>query len=299
MRRGILLGNGINSRIGIKGFSQEEIKNRFVDNIKKYKAIFEAIFEIPFCENEIVDMLVNSDNSGIETLAGIVYKYVYEQFANDWCVNEDIWLQDLLTCIAITTIFLDENGKRQVRFREKNLPNFSVYDFIFTLNYYEFWDVKHIVKSLHGSIDLDMINDGTNMLVSRPRMEYEKYKEVVDKISNVYNVQIIDLEDIIFAPSEILKEHLICVDGLYPSENLFPSEDLFLIDKKILYEELKDIDELDVLGMSPYGDDSLIKIIDTREKVRVFVYNKDTNNESKKWEEILTGNYELIDSELI
>ena len=116
VKRGLLLGNGINNRIGIKSFSIDNIRDNFIENIKRYKPLFEASLDIIINEDEIIDALLNSKNKGIETLAGIVYKYAYEKIGSEWRVNDDIRLQDLLTCIAITTIFLDKNGKRKVKY---------------------------------------------------------------------------------------------------------------------------------------------------------------------------------------
>lgn len=138
MKKGLLLGNGINSRIGVDSFSVDNIWRRFIENIRKYKPVFEATFDITIYEDEIVDVLLNSSNRGIETLAGTVYKYICDKIGSKWSTNDDIRLQDLLTCIAITTIFLDENGKKKVNYKVDQLPDFSVYDMVFTLNYYEF-----------------------------------------------------------------------------------------------------------------------------------------------------------------
>ena len=148
MKKGLLLGNGINSRIGVDSFSVDNIWRRFIENIRKYKPVFEATFDITIYEDEIVDVLLNSSNRGIETLAGTVYKYICDKIGSKWSTNDDIRLQDLLTCIAITTIFLDENGKKKVNYKVDQLPDFSVYDMVFTLNYYEFWDYNHIAVSV-------------------------------------------------------------------------------------------------------------------------------------------------------
>lgn len=48
---------------------------------------------------------------GIETLAGILYKYIKGNKNNVWTDNDEYRLQDLITCICITSIFYDENGK--------------------------------------------------------------------------------------------------------------------------------------------------------------------------------------------
>jgi len=299
MKKGIILGNGINNRIGIKEFSLEQIRTRFIENIKRYMPLFDASFGKIFDEEEMIEQITISTNWGIEPLAGIVYEYVSKQFSDRWSVNDDIRLQDLLTCIAITTIFLDSDGKRKVEYEKDKLPDFTEYDFIFTLNYFEFWDENNVVKSLHGHVDLSKINNDTDMLVSIPRMRHEKYKDAVEELMKNNKIQIVDLGEIVFAPSTVEKNHLICVEGLYPSNRLFPAEDLYLLDRKTLYEDLRKVDEIDVLGMSPYGDESIITMINTKKKIRVFVYNKLLNEETEKWEEKLTGNFEILDSSII
>lgn len=165
----------------------------------------------------MVNEITISSNWGIETLAGRVYEYVSKQLSDSWSVNDDMRLQDLLTCIAITTIFLDFGGKRKVVYQADMLPDFDKYDCIFTLNYYEFWDKKGITKPLHGHVDLSKIYDDTDMLVSIPRMNYKKYRLAVDELMKCNKVQSVDLREIIFAPSTVDKNHLICVEGLYPS----------------------------------------------------------------------------------
>lgn len=299
MKKGIILGNGINNRIGINSFTLEQIRMRFVENIKRYMPLFEASFGEYFDEAEIVNKIEESSNWGIETLAGIVYEYVSLRLSDRWCLNADIRLQDLLTCIAITTIFLNLDGKINVNYQEDKLPDFREYDYIFTLNYYEFWDKKNVTKPLHGHVNLSKIYDDTNMLVSIPRMKDKRYRTAVDELSKYNKVQTINLDEIVFAPSTVEKNHLICIEGIYPSDKIFPAEDLYPLEPKTLYEELEEIDEIDIFGMSPHGDESIINIINTRKKVRVFVLNKETSKETKEWKEKLIGNPEILDSDMI
>ena len=63
-----------------------------------------------------------------------------------------------------------------------------------------------------------------------------------------------------------------------------------------MYTELLEVDELDIFGMSPYGDESIIANINSIDKVRVFVYQRDSNPETEEWKKRLTGRYELLDS---
>lgn len=299
MRKGIILGNGINSRIGVDLLSAEKIRTRFIRNIRRYMPLFEASFDKEFEVDDIINRLYASKKQGIESLASIIYEYISNAIDDGWSINYDIRLQDLLTCMAITSIFLDSNGKIEAKYKKDKLPKLLNYDFIYTLNYYEFWDEKNMTKPLHGHIDLNAINSDTNMLVSVPRMNIVRYKAAVDELAKNNKIQVVDLEKIIFSPSTISKNQLICVEGLHPSDKLFLAEDLRILEHRTLYDELKEVDELDIFGMSPDGDDGIISIINTRKKVRVFVYNKLTNGETEKWKKKLVGDYDLLDSDEI
>ena len=74
---------------------------------------------------------------------------------------------------------------------------------------------------------------------------------------------------------------------------------MYPIKPKELYTELMGVGELDILGMSPYGDDSLIKIINKMSKVKVYVYNKDCSEETEIWNKKLKCPHEIIDSDLL
>ena len=299
MKKGLLLGNGINNRIGIKSLSVAEIQDRFIANVIVYKPLLEKSLGIYLKDDEMMNIFPNSKNIGIETLAGLVYKYIREKIGDKWCVNADIRIQDLLTCIAITTIFLNSNGKMAVKYDKTMLPNFREYDVVLTLNYYEFWDENNISIPLHGKVNLNAIGDDINLIVSRPRMEADDYRKVVEQLSEKYKVQIANLDEIVFAPSGIDKDHLICVEGLYPSNCLYPMQDLFIPKRKTLYQELQKVDQIDVLGMSPNGDEAIINLINSKQKVRIFVYNRNENDESNIWESKLTGDFEILDSKEI
>lgn len=94
------------------------------------------------------------------------------------------------------------------------------------------------------------------------------------------------------------KNKLVCVTGILLSENLYPAEDLFLMHPKNLYTDLDLVDELDIFGMSPYGDKSIIDKLNGKSFVRVFIYNKNEseNEETNVWENKLMCKHELVDS---
>lgn len=127
-------------------------------------------------------------------------------------------------------------------------------------------------------------------------MNLTKYARSIEHIKRTNGVIEFEPNDIIFAPEGIKKNNLVCVTGILPSNKLYPADDLFLYRSKQLYTELDQVNELDIFGMSPYGDESIIDKINSKNKVRVFIYKKDENEETKVWKKKLTCKYELLNS---
>lgn len=298
MAKGLLLGNGINARLGIKGLSVECIARKFIKNVSAYSIIFKNIFGVLIPEDFLKISELSVSELGIETLASFLYKYVKQNKNDFWTDNEEYRLQDLITCICLTSIFYDENGKIGQIYDRSRMPSINGYDYIFTLNYIEFWDDEHKCIHLHGKIDLSKFPDENNIiLISEERMNFKEYADAVGFIRRTNNIVGIYPNDIVFAPNDVKKDKLICVAGIYPSDKLYPADDLFLYTTKELYADLDLADELDIFGMSPFGDESIIDKLNSKNHIRVFIYNKDRNEETRVWESKLTCKHELLDSE--
>lgn len=300
MVKGILLGNGINNRIGIDSLSTMDIKNRFQKNMIRYAPMFVSLFNVEI-SNEISRRIINMENNkGIELLATSLYKYIKTQSKKHWTDKDEIRIQEIITCLSLVSIFYTEKGKIDIKYRAERLLSFSNYEFLYSLNYVEFWDVNHKCIHLHGKVDLDKLEDSKNVVfVNKHRMNLEEYRQAVECMKKNNCIQHINPSEIIFAPSDIKKEKLFCVTGVYPSTRLYPAKDMFLYRGKELYTELKYVEELDVFGVSPYGDKSLIDAINQKKRVKIFVYNKNENAETEEWERILTCPYQIFDSEEI
>lgn len=297
MVKGLLLGNGINSHLCIKELSVECIAERFKKNVLDYSPIINNIFGVQIAEDFWKKLEISTFKLGIETIAGILYKYIKESKNNVWTDNDEYRLQDLITCICITSIFYNENGKIGQAYDKSKMPLMEDYDYIFTLNYIEFWDDEHRCIHLHGKVDLSKLCDKKDaILVSPDRMNYKEYAKTVDNIRKTNSVIEFYPNDIVFAPNEVEKDKLACVKGTYPSDKLYPADDLFLYRTKELYADLDLVDELDVFGMSPFGDDSIIEKLNEKKLIRIFVYNKNENDETKVWESKLKCKHELLDS---
>lgn len=287
MIKSLLLGNGINARIGVTGLSESEIKERFRQNVYKYSPLLEALYGITLSEDICNNTIQSAKSDGIESLAGALYIYIKTHVSKKWTNNDEIRLQDIVNCIALTSIFYNEAGRICTDYDSKKLLDMSEYKRIFTLNYVEFWDKKQECIYLHGRIELDRFGDEKNMLLaSKERTHLQAYREAIGIIGKANSVKVIDTSDYIFAPDCLPKAKLVNVTGVYLSDNLYPADDLFLRPKKELYVQLKDVERLDIFGVSPYGDDSLIDVINGMKFVTVYVHNMN-NIEVKAWEKIL------------
>lgn len=295
MRRGIILGNGINLRLEIKELSEEAIKSRFLRKMNGYSPLLVLLVGCGF-DKELYSLIEDSANGKIEFLASIVYDYVKSK-VRDNSVNLEIRLQDTITCMALSSIF--DFSFDYSKLDMNKLPDFSGYDSIFSLNYYEFWDRDKITKYLHGYFDYEnWAKERGLFVVSRDREAFSEYKDAINSMKNSNSIVSANINDYIFAPYSISKDVLISVCGLFPG-SLFPMDDLFLYSRKTLYQELKQVDTLDIFGMSPYGDKTLIDQINQREKVRIYVHDSESNEEACEWRRLLKCPYEIYDSNAI
>lgn len=124
---------------------------------------------------------------------------------------------------------------------------------------------------------------------------FKNYDDVVMQLGNAYNLSPLYTRDIVFSPEFSKKSEMIKL-GQYPSENLIPANDLFLHSSANLYEELEGINQIEIFGMSSYGDDCLLEIINDMNFVTVYVYDKNNNFETEDWENILRCPHIIKDS---
>ena len=298
MAKNLLLGNGINMRLKIKGLQEQEIAERFFQNLIRSSCLFELLFGVSFTEDICNALLMKTNKKGIESLSYFVHDYVLENMRVPKSINVRMRLLDAVICCAISAIFYKDNERLGDFFEEKNLPNIELYDNIFTLNYIEYWDKEDRSIYLHGKYDFDKVkcNNKPVLHYSYERyLGYKGYKELIGKMNREYNMCELYTRPIVFSPEFYKKIEMMSM-GAYPSEQLYPSEDLFLVDMPELYVQLKDIYELDVFGVSPYGDDDLIKCLNTMDNVVVYVYNKENNVETTVWERVLVCRHVIKDS---
>ncbi len=297
--RNLLLGNGINIHLDIKGMTMDDISNRFKKSLAASSPFYELLFNVQLTEDICDKLFENVANNGIESLTEIIHAYVIKNTTVTKSINFHMRLIDALICSALTAIFYDNSERIGLSYNKSNLPNLNVFDNIFTLNYVEFWDEYNHCTHLHGKYNIDSIitSNIPLLLYSHERyIGFEGYDKIVEALSSVYNMQPLNTEHIVFSPEFSKKSEMIKL-GKYPNANLFPADDLFLHDFRHLYTELDTIKTIEIFGMSPYGDDSIIEKLNNMDFVTIYVYNKAKNRETKEWTSILKCPYEIKDSD--
>lgn len=296
--RNLLLGNGFNMHLDIKNMSVTDIRTRFQNCLVASSPIYELLFDISLTEEICNSLFQNIQKNGIESLTEIVHSYILENTSCKITLNLRMRLLDALICSALTAIFFNGSEKIGKKYNTSNLPNMNAFDNIFTLNYAEFWDNSNRCIFLHGKYDIDSVptNNKPLLLYSHERYcGFENYASTITKLKSTFNTQPLNTSNIIFSPEFSTKSNMIAL-GRYPSENLYPANDLFLHQIHNLYTELDNITTIEIFGMSPYGDDSLIEKLNQMEHVIIYVYNKNNNIETKDWSNILKCPHTIKDS---
>ena len=269
MKKNLLIGNGINQCTNSNKFSSSQIRERFITTL------LNNINSIPHenlrkhLSNSI--SIINKDNNlNIEQIAAEIYEYIKNNIINEdgyFSGNDDQRLIHIIKKVALEAIFI-ENGKFiDIEVSENIIDIISTYENIFTLNYYEYG--KYSIKTiyLHGRVTRSKNSNGI-----------EGY------------------ESCNFSPK--LYEAKSTAEALYPSEHLYPADDLTPAGKIILYDELNQLDEIDIFGVSPFGDKELISKINTINKKKVFIHNmNDENKELLEWKKIINES-EYLDSNM-
>ena len=281
--KSLLIGNGLNLTNSKNNFLWiEDIYIRFRVNLTNSKKLFEEMFNINMLNIE--DIIPSKKFTGIEELSGILFEYIYNEISSkrefNW--NDCYRLLELISEISIESIFFENNKFNKPVISEIYINKIkNEYENIFSLNYIENWDKTNKVKYLHGNIK-KYCNDCTKICSSIlcHNDVYKNYQPLKCKK--------IDFNDIIFIPTnKILTKYEYIEEGLYPNKcglQLYPANDLFPYSGRKIYKDLANLDELDVFGVSPYGDEALIKKIKDIKKVRIFVYNNN-DAEISKWKE--------------
>ena len=278
--KNLLIGNGLNlTNYKENSFLEpNEIYDRFIKNLTDYWNVINRLVD----QNEMnLEKLIKQlcSKEGIEENAGKVFRYIYHEITlkGEFSWNDSYRLVEILGEIAIKSIFFKEKLFLIPKITDEYINKITTnYDNVYTLNYIEDWDKKENLNYLHGNLK-KYINSycdiGSRVLSNNA--EYCKFK------TNDYIK--IDFKDIIFMPiNDIINKYNYIVEGLYPRNNLYPADDLFSYGGRDIYKNLEQLDNIDIFGMSPYGDEAIIDKIKNIKNKNIYVY-KLNNNEINKW----------------
>ena len=294
MGNNLLLGNGVNIDFGISELSNQNIFSRFQDILIKSSPLYECVFGKGFDSQTCQKIFADANTPakiGIESLARNVYDYLKNE--NDWSDNDERELIDFITVSSVNAIFL--NGARLIdtsvvtqNGNITKIPVLQSYSKIFSLNYAEFWDISEKCAFLHGKFTLPQIlPTNQNIILYNPYSDTTGfYNSTINELTKKYSM-------LSYSPNVVFTPLLDKQDSLYvghcPGPNFFPGPNTFPAKIDELYTELDDIHSLDIFGMSPFGDDKLIKKISEIPNLTIYVHNLEST-QVDKWNDLLGRN---------
>lgn len=289
MDKCLLLGNGINIHFGINELYLDNIAIRFKDILVKSSPLYECLFGVSFSYSICDSLYSNAPNLGIETLSAEVYKYVYTHMTDRITLNTEYRLQNAIKTSAINAIFYNNSQLISVpSLNQTTIDTLKKYKSIYTLNYTEFWDTDKVCTYLHGAYTPSITNNNKDIILYSSDQYYlANYRKVVDNLRNVFDMIDLSCQEIVFSP--LIDKQELLKTGHYPLNNLYPADDLFPYTPPKLYSDLDSIFSLDVFGMSPFGDDTLIDCLASIPNLTVYVYQMN-DVEVSEWNRKLKRN---------
>lgn len=297
--RGLLIGNGLNLQICVEGLSNSRISERYFRNLQVYRPVIEYLLKIELPE-DYEYLQQEKSNEGIESLLRIFNDFI-ESRRTEKSIAFENNLSDILQCICSTSIFCTDEGRIPSSYKRGKVPPVEKYNKVYSLNYYEFWDVKNIVTYLHGRVNYSALPTYGKVVILNPLwLNMDGFDDIVYSLEQKgYSVINMPL-DIDVAPYGVDKGDLPNNRPLFPSNSLYPGATVFPNNGRDRYACLRDIEEVDVFGVSPDGEETLLNYLAKMKKVRAFIHKSNCEHEVIKWKEsIQSSALELYDSEQI
>lgn len=269
--KSLLIGNGLNLANNNFYLNIDMVKNRFFTELKEKLVLFQKALYLDELNYDDIYKYIAKEYIGIEELAGHLFDYIQTKVTEkrEFSENDNYRTIELIGIIALRALFIINNQFIEPQVTNSYTSKINKYDKIFTLNYIESWDKNNKCTYLHGNISKYFQNYNgqsitTNILIHNP--------EIKDCFKN--NPVVLDLGEIIFVPDNKKADKLSYVGTpYYPSNTLYPADDLFLKDFKDIYEDLNNVESLDIFGVSPYGDKSLINKLMKIPQITIYVHN--------------------------
>lgn len=286
--KSLLIGNGLNLANNNFYLNIDMVKNRFFTELKEKLILFQKALYLDELNYDDIYKYIIKEYIGIEQLAGHLFDYIQAKVNEKRKFNENDNYRtiELIGIIALRALFIIDNQFIEPQVTELYTSKMNKYDKIFTLNYIESWDKNNNCIYLHGNISKFFQNYNgqsvtTNILIHNPEIK-DYFKD---------NPVVLDLGEIIFVPDNKKVNKLSYVGTpYYPSNTLYPADDLFLKESKDIYEDLDNAESLDIFGVSPYGDKSLINKLMKIPQITIYVHNLN-ELEIMEWKKAFLGLY--------
>lgn len=302
---GLLLGNGINISASTK-FTTGKIIERIKNLLSQATYFLPIHYNVSMLENLEKKLETLSLSKSIEEIMYELVKDITQNYLTRYNKNltttNFLEITTLLKIIIINAIFID-NGKMIDVNIDKNLSAKVIsFEKVFSLNYYEYWDVKGIACYLHGCAN---VRESSNDDILYDENLYKTdidYNDSIEslQIENFY-FPIRNINELILIPSKykLNKQQYFDLNEQYDQYG-------FLITPKMrdaiitrnIYKPLTELESVSLFGVSPFGDDLLIESLKSIPKIIIYIYKKDCNiNEVTEWSKKLPSAI-LIDSSL-
>ena len=304
--RVLLIGNGINLTDNANHFSASDIAQRFHAAIVESRDIFNSLFfdDLKVDSKDLYIECGCLETENIERLLGRVYSYIdnlldpSRKGLSDNIIRRII---DMLLQVGLKAIFVQDNRLKCAHVPQDFVNQINSYKSFYTLNYHEEWDpnsdtLDRDPRYLHGKFWFEKYRT-LIALTSKPIMfcsstRYNcmpEYADIIQAISTTFDIiQFEEFETLTMVPDVITKTAF--HKGLAPSKTLKPGNDLYPRDDVDIYKDIASVTNLDIFGMSPYGDESLLEKIKQIPDVTVFIYDitsPNGRNEELTWKKVI------------
>lgn len=286
----LLVGNGLNIANNNSFIDNNNVYERFMNNFKAKFILFKDSLYLNDIEfREIEELIDVYRNLGIEQVTGYIFEYLAKAIIEkngelSW--NACYRLIELLAALSLESLFIVDGNVMYPKVSYKYKEKLDSYDYILTLNYVEEWDTYNKCLYLHGNICKYFKSYQGQMIITsilKHTTEIKKYlnKDYID----------IDIDDVIFVPSnKLVDKHAYVGEGLFCNKcglNVYPADDLFPSDGKgDIYASLNSVEKIEIFGVSPFGEKSLIEKLTTIKEVIIYVY-RDDEKEIKEWKKYI------------
>ena len=278
MLKNILVGNGLNLANDAEFLTIKNVYSRFINNLEKKFPFFKKAVYLENVKFEDIKILFdNTTEKGIEQIAGMVFDFFVKEIKKNgelsW--NECYRLIELLSAISLESLFIVNGVVVYPKISLNYINKLNSYDKILTSKYVDVCDAQNKCYYLHGNIHKYLDAYAGQMIITNILKHTAEIREF---ISEEYIS--LDIDDVIFVPdNKIVDKYVYVGEGLfgnkcglkvYPAADLFPSSG-----KGDIYKIIDEIDEIEIFGVSPFGDKSLLEKLGNINKVIIYVYNSD------------------------